>query len=115
MKDNQKNTSENWSKDDLRVYIMLYCANADLEFTEEEKEYIQEKTQNPKYKEIKREFDNDNDYQGMNKITDATKRLGYSKDQINDLLSELKELFWVDGEFDIMEHEILHHIKRMLS
>jgi uncharacterized tellurite resistance protein B-like protein len=115
MEKNLKASEENWTKDDLRVYIMLFCANADLTLKEEEIAFIKEKTHNAKYDDLRAVFENDNDYQGTEKIEKTIKRLGYTEGQIEDLIAELKELFWADGKFDAMENAILHHIERILK
>ena len=115
MNANQNTTGENWSKEDLRVYIMLYCANADSNIDKDEIEFIKNKTHNAKYNDLRKEFDKDNDYQGTQKIEGAIKRLGYNENQIEVLVEELKELFWADGNFDTMENAILRHIKRILK
>ena len=115
MNSNQNTAGENWTKDDLKVYIMLYCANADSILDDEEIEFIKEKTNNPKYKALRKEFDKDNDYQGTQKMEAAIKRLGYNETQIVDLINDLKELFWADGKFDSIENAILKHIKRIFK
>lgn len=115
MKPNENTAGENWTKNDLHVYILLYCANIDTTIDEDELEFINEKTYHPKYKAIKKEFDKDNDYQGTQKIEAAIKRLGYTETQIDNLLAEIKELFWEDGSFDAMENALLNYFKRVLK
>ncbi|EDM44582.1 hypothetical protein SCB49_13460 [unidentified eubacterium SCB49] len=115
MEANKNPNRDYWNKDDLRVYILLYCANADLITKEEELEYITGKINSAKYNEIKKEFKNDNDYQSIQKIEESIGHLGYDKAQLEQLVVEIKELFWSDGQFDSVERAILLHLQRILN
>ncbi len=103
-----------WNKDDLRVYVLLYCANADLILKEEEQAYITEKMNSSNFSAIEQEYSNDNDYQSIKKIQESINHLGYDENQLDNLIAEIKELFWVDGEFDNMERAILRHLEHIL-
>lgn len=115
MKSNPQASRDYWNKDDLRVYIFLYCANADLVLKEGEQAYINEKIDSAKYKDILEEFDTDNDYQSIKKIEESIGHLGYTKDQLDSLLLEIKELFWADGEYDNIERAIMRRLKHILK
>lgn len=115
MENNQNPSRDYWNKDDLRVYILLYCANADLVTKDEELAYISEKINSAKYDAIKKEFDNDNDFQSIKKIEESISHLGYDKNDIAILTKELEELFWSDGAFDTMERAIMRHLKHLFN
>ena len=104
-----------WNKDDLRVYILLYCANADLILKEEEQAYINKKIDSAKYNSIREEFEKDNDYQSIKKIEESIGHLDYNEDQIDSLIVEIKELFWADGNFDNVERAIMRHLEHILK
>ena len=104
-----------WNKDDLRVYILLYCANADLVLKEEEQTYINEKIDSAKFDAIKEEFKKDNDYQSIKKIEESIGHLGYNQSQIETLIEELKELFWADDKFDNIERAIMRRLQHILK
>ena len=115
MEANTNSSRDYWNKDDLRVYVLLYCANADLVFKEEEQVYINEKIDSAKYNKILKEFNDDNDYQSIKKIEESIAHLGYNEEQLNTLIAEMKELFWADGDFDNVERAILRQLEHILK
>ena len=108
-------SSDHWSKNDLQAYLLLYCANADFTEKEEEIELIKSKVNASDYKAISKEFDNDNDYQSIQKVQDAIKRLNMSETQIAELIAETKNLFLADGNFDAAERALFAGIKKLLG
>jgi Holliday junction resolvasome RuvABC DNA-binding subunit len=104
-----------WTKKELCAYTLLYCANADYSESPEELEMIRSKVDKEQYKSIHQEFENDNDYQGIQKIEAAIDRLGYSKKEINNLISEMKALFLADGDYDETEKIVFVGLKKILK
>ncbi|GJM35858.1 MAG: hypothetical protein DHS20C18_48590 [Saprospiraceae bacterium] len=110
-----KEINTNWSKEDLKAYLLLYCANADFVETEEEVNLIQSKVGEDRYKNIHIEFDQDNDYQKIQKIQANLEKHNYSKEQIDSLFQEMKELFLTDGNYDTLEQNLWRGLKRLLN
>lgn len=108
-------TPTNWSKEELKAYILLYCANANFNETKEEDELIKSRVGKQRFDKIHKEFDKDNDYQRITKIQDALSYHKYSKEQINLLLKDIEEVFFADGEFDILEKNLLLGLKHILK
>lgn len=104
----------NWSKPEFKAYLMLYAANANYFESEEEVEMIKALVSKDAYKTIHREFDKDNDYQSIQKILFTIDKYGYSINELNHLVDDIKELFNADGEFDILEENMLRAIKNLL-
>ncbi len=115
MRENKNSSRDYWNKDDLKVYILLYCANADLILKKEEKHYIHQKIGSAKYDAIREEFNEDNDHQSIAKIYESLGHLGYNLKQIDALISEVKELFWSDGKFDQIEQAVFRQLKHILN
>ena len=110
------NTFEtSWDKKELAAYILLYCANANYQEDPEEIELIRSKVDKADYKAIRKEFEADNDYQSIQKIEAAVDRLGYSKKEINVLISEMKTLFLSDGHYDETEKMLFLGLKKILK
>lgn len=105
----------NWTRKEFKAYLMLNCANADYIETEEEKELILSKVDKDTYKRIHKEFDNDNDYIRLQKIAKTAKRFGYSKDKVDVLLDNMKQLFMQDHKFDSFEEYMYRGLKRILE
>ena len=104
-----------WTHEELKGYILLYCAHADFNVSQEEKEYIKSKVGLEKYHSIRKEFDNDNDYQQIQKITATIERFEYSKEEIDDTFHSIKRLFLLDGEMDILEQNIYRGLKHLFK
>lgn len=115
MRANKNPSRDYWNKDDLRVYLLRYCANADLKLKKEEQAYIDEKINSAKYKSILEEFETDNDYQSIKKIKESIGHLGYTENQLESLTTEIKELFWADGDFNNVERAIMRHLNHILK
>jgi hypothetical protein len=107
--------STNWTKKELSAYLLLYCANADYVESESEIEIIKSKVDPHKYKAIHEEFEKDNDYQSIQKIEAAVQRLGLTEAQIDELISEMKALFLVDGALDPEENTVFTGLKLLLK
>ena len=93
----------NWTKEELVAYILLFAANANLEIENSEKNIIISKVDMETFSNIFIEFENDNDYQSIEKIAAGLKFHKYSKSDLNKLKLEIKSLFFSDGNFDVME------------
>ena len=106
--------STNWTKKELKAYLLFYCANADFIETEEEKELIQSKIKEDKLNKIYKEFKNDNDYQRIQKIQSTIEDKEYSQSEIDSLILDITNLFLSDGKYDQLEENIFLGLKRIL-
>ena len=105
----------NWTKEDLKIYLLIYCANADFSESKHELNFIKEKIQNSNLDKIRDEFEKDNEYQSIQKIQTAIKEHGYSKIAINSLFEEIKELFISDDNFDTQEQNLFRGLNKILK
>lgn len=104
-----------WTHEELKGYILLYCAHADFNVSKEEKEYIKSRVGDKKFEKIRKEFEIDNDYQQIQKIHTTIERFNYSKEEIDEAFRSIKQLFLVDGEMDILEQNIYRGLKQLLE
>lgn len=104
-----------WSKDELKAYLLLFAANADFVETENEKQFIKSKSGKKEYRHIHEEFEEDTDYERIQKIQKFVEKEDYSEKQIEGLLSEMKELFKSDGEYKGAERSIYYGLKQVLK
>ncbi len=102
----------NWTKDDLRMYLLIYCANADFVESPEELEFIKSKIGHSDFAKMHAEFEEDNDYQSIQKIQKAFESLDYESPDA--LMDEVREFFKSDGEFDTLEQNLMLYLKRIL-
>ena len=67
------------------------------------------------FKRIHKEFDKDNDYIRLQKIAHTAKRFGYTKDKVDVLLNNMKQLFMQDHKFGPYEEYMYKGLKRILE
>ncbi|NND52399.1 MAG: hypothetical protein HKN54_08330 [Flavobacteriaceae bacterium] len=104
-----------WSKEELIAYILLFAANSDFKESNKERNVIISKVDMQTFSDIHEEFDKDNDYQSLQKIQEGLERFDYSKSDLSELFSDMKVLFYADGEFDILERNMFEFLKKILS
>lgn len=107
--------TQNWTKKELVAYILLYVAHSNLKETQKEHEYILSRVDSTTYNHIKKEFDDDNDYQSITKIVDAVKSQNLYNDNPVELFADIKLMAFADGKMDQVEHAIYNSLKKILS
>lgn len=105
----------NWTREELKAYILLYCAYANFVETKDEKNFIKSKVGEEKYRLVHKEFDQDNDYQRIQKIQHTISRYDYSKSEIDRLFENIKKMFLADGSIDILEENIYRGLQHLLK
>ena len=108
------NMNSDWSKKDLEIYLLIYCANANYSESKDEKDFIKSRANSEEYKKMHREFEKDNDYQSIQKIQFSIERHGLSKAEKDKLFSEIKEMFQADGETDILESNLFRGLQHLI-
>lgn len=110
-----EDSATNWTQMELKAYMLLYCAYADFVITAEEKELIKSKVGLNEYQKIHKEFEEDNDYQRIQKINSTIARFEYSQEELDEIFQSIKSLFLSDGEMDILEKNIYRGLKKLLQ
>ncbi|MBT8253759.1 MAG: hypothetical protein HKN00_14140 [Flavobacteriaceae bacterium] len=104
-----------WSKEELIAYILLFAAHSDFKESNHERNVIISKVDMNTFQRIHDEFDDDNDYQSIQKIQDALKFHDYKKEDLSALFKEIMVLFHSDGDFDVLERNMFTVLKRLLD
>ncbi|AUP77585.1 hypothetical protein [Flavivirga eckloniae] len=104
-----------WTKEELEIYILIYCANANFSETKMEIDFIKSKIQTSNFEKIHSEFKNDNDYQSIQKIQSSIKDHGYTNDDKDTLFKEIKALFLSDNKYDILEQNLYRGLGHILK
>lgn len=104
-----------WTKAEFKAYLLSYAANANFFESEEEKELILEMVSADTYKKVHRELAKDNDYQSIQKILFNIDKFNYSKDELEHLVADVKNVFNSDGEYDILESNMLLALKKLIK
>ena len=103
---------QHWTKDELLAYILLFAAHSDLKESNHERNVIISKIDMQTFQKIHDAFDNDNDYQCIQKISEGIKQHKFNK---NLLLAEIKNLFFSDGDFDSNEQFMLMSLNKIFN
>ena len=110
-----KNFETNWTKEELQVYLLIYCANADFVETKEEIDFIKSNYNIDSYEKIHSEFKADNDYTRIQKIRFTLEKYCYSKEECEKLMEEMKSLFLSDGKYDTLEKNLMIGLKHIIG
>lgn len=105
--------NEKWSIEDFKMYMLIYCMNANFIESDDEIELIKSNFKEEDYKRIHKEFERDNDFKVIEKLQLAFDELGLKKEDIDTLFIEVKEVFLSDGKFDQAEQGILLGLKHL--
>lgn len=100
-----------YSFQDFIAYLMIFAANSDLEFTDEEKEYIIKKVGRFEYEKMLALFESHSDYQAIEFILNL-KKVYVDPEGNEDMLSLLKRVFFTDNEFSTLEENTLIALAR---
>ncbi|MFT4849926.1 MAG: hypothetical protein ACI83B_002474 [Sediminicola sp.] len=101
-----KNEHPNWSKNELKIYILLLCAQADWNVTPEEIAFIKSKTTTEIFDRIKKEASRDNQDISLDKIEAAIEGHRFSTMELIELKKEIKDVFNSDNNFTLKERYI---------
>ena len=104
-------TSNNssWNKDEFKIYLLLLCAHADSEESKEEIAFIKSKTKMETFDKVYKEFKNDTQDQGLDKIEENIHAHQYSHLELTELKKEMNEVFFSDKKI-ILKEEVLSKI-----
>jgi len=104
-----------WTKEELVAYTLIYAANSNFIEDNKERNMIIEHVDMQTFQKIHDEFDADNDYQSLQKISSGLKEHNYTQKDIDELLEEIKLMFFADGEFDVLERMVYRSLKSLLE
>jgi len=109
-----KNNQLKWSKTELKIYILLLCANADSVQTDEEINLIKTKIDSKKFEKIFKEFSSDTEDESLEKIQDNIGSQEYSNKEIYQLRKDMHEIFYTDKKFKMMERNLDRILENMI-
>ncbi|MDR5589446.1 hypothetical protein [Christiangramia sp. SM2212] len=101
-----KDKLEQWTKSELQIYILMLCANADSNITNEELEVIKTKTDKDTFERLYQEFAKDSEDESLEKIQDNLVLHEYSHKELVNLRKEMFEVFFSDKKFNQMENTL---------
>lgn len=96
----------NWSKEELKIYILLHCAYADNEASPEEISVIKAHTAAQYFETIQKEFLKDASEVRLDKIENAVSTCNYDITDLVELRNEIHKVFMADKVFNLKERNL---------
>ena len=101
-----KQNKHPWNKKELKIYILLLCANADNEESEKEIELIKSKTDEATFDRLYKEFKKDTEDESLEKIHRNVHLHTFSHMELIALRKEIDSVFFLDNKFGMMERNL---------
>ncbi|TVZ28437.1 hypothetical protein JM83_3567 [Gillisia sp. Hel_I_86] len=109
-----KNELKHWSKEELKIYILLMCAKADSIESIEEIDLIKSKIDTGSFERIYKEFCCDDEDHCLEKIQFAIAKHEYSNRELESIKKEIHEVFLSDKNFNMKERNLDRLLDSML-
>ncbi len=109
-----KPDSSQWTKAELKTYILILCAKADKVEAEEEIALIKAKTSNKVFDKMYKEFQNDDEDESLEKIQDVLEMHHYSELEICELKNEIQKVFASDRKIPMAESNLGRILENIL-
>ncbi|WP_348727292.1 hypothetical protein [Tenacibaculum sp. 190130A14a] len=104
-----------WTKREFEIYVLLFAAHCNYIETEEERNYILAKVDEVTYNKMHTEIVAESDHTNLEKIKLYLKENKYSENEKDDLIRDIKEVFFADGTVDAMERKVFGVLQKILS
>lgn len=108
-------STEHWSKEDLFVYTLMYCANADFEESIYEEAEIKAKYPTANYDVLHQDFEKDNDATRAEKILAVARMHKMDRSDFKDLMEFIPIVMKADGNFSPEEEMMLHGLHELIN
>ena len=107
------NTIPELTREELEIFLLLYAAHVDYDFSEDEKVFIQNRTSQDTYDKMYELFLNRGDFASLKIILHYKDKYYGEQSQQDDLYNLLKEAFEIDGDYSRVEKVFVSFFKRM--
>ena len=104
-----------WTYNEFKAYLLIYAAESNQVITNEEKEFIEDRFDPVLIKTMQKEFNEDNDYERIQKIIAFIEQNNLEKKDLDSLLKEIKLVYLSDGKFDSTEQAVFHVLEKLFN
>lgn len=108
------NAIGNWNYNEFVTFLLLHASNADLDFSDEEKDIVKSLLQEEDYTEISDTYDQLGDYETVETILSYKGKYFPTLAQKEELLGRMTQLFNADGEYSKLEKSLYAFLKKLL-
>ena len=106
--------SPEWNYDEFLAFLLIYASHVDMEFSDEEKDRIKERIATDTFNKMYEEFQLRNDFESLQLILDYKGLYYPTPERKQELLARVKDIFFADGEYSVMEQELLHFLEKLM-
>ncbi len=107
--------NKEWTSEEFKAYVLLFAAHSNYIETKEEREYILSKVNETTFNKVHNEIVNDDEFQSTEKIQKYIQFQKFSEEDKEQLIREVKEVFFADGSVDISEKKVFLYLKKILK
>jgi hypothetical protein len=105
----------NWTRKEFEAYVLLYAAHCNFFEAEEEQEYILSKVDKTTFHKIHTEVVVDSDENNLNKIQQYISENRLTQNEKDDLIKDIKNVFFADGSVDVIEKKVFSILKKIID
>ena len=103
------------NKKEFLCFLLIYASHIDYEFSKNEKDFILTKFDEDTFKQMEELFNSQGDYACLQLILSHRSLYFHSENQIQSLISLLKNLFSADGHYSRIEKNFLPFFLKMID
>ncbi|WP_405604839.1 hypothetical protein [Polaribacter sp. Asnod1-A03] len=104
-----------WTKKEFEAYVLLYAAHCNYFESKEEQDYILSKVDKITFNKIHIEVVVDSDENNLNKIQQYIIENEFSQQEKDDLIKDIKNVFFADGSVDVVEKKVFAILKKIID
>ncbi len=104
-----------WTYDDFRAYLFIYCSFADHIQVNAERAEIRRKVGDTMFFTYQRMIEDDDDDTSSYKIKTYIRNNNMTQEEVDSLLQEVKDIFLCDGEFHKLEKRQFGSLSKLLQ
>jgi len=108
------NDHPKWNFEEFTTFLLLYAAHADMELSPSEEALMKERIPEERYEVIKAEYDQLNDYDHIQLILSYKGLYFPTTTRRDELLDLMQKQFNADGDFSLLERNLITILKRLL-
>ncbi len=107
--------SLNWTKKDFEAYVLLYAAHCNHIEDIAEQKFIRTRVDEATFHRMHTEVVVDSDEENINKIQTFVADNNLTQEERDELLNNIKQVFFADGSVDILEKKGFSILKKIIS
>ena len=103
-----------WTREEFMAFLLFHAANADMEYIDEEREMILNTIPEGKLPAIEKEYRRLTDFERIKVIQSYKAKYYPGAADKQEIIERVKKLCKADGEYDLMEKNMVMMLKRVL-